>query len=130
MCSAGMPMPLSITEKYAPSASTHQRIRTVPSARVYFIPFTSRLVNADSSACAAPNNPAVDSNSNTTWRGRAALARASRCNRSSIFGPSTTSRTDPHSHIDTPTHPRTTPIHPLLPTAHTHLHHPAHHLSI
>ncbi len=50
-------MPLSMTEKCAPSSSVHQRIRTVPSGIVYFRAFTSKLVNADSISCAEPNKP-------------------------------------------------------------------------
>ena len=67
-------------------------MRTVPSANVYFRPFTSRLVNADSISCSPPNNPSDDSTSSDTRRGQSLFARASRCSLSSMLGTSMASR--------------------------------------
>src|SRR6185437_3427899 len=81
MCSEGMPIPVSVTDKWPPSSSTHQRISMEPSAAVYLAALSTRLEKAEWISASTPMSAASESIRRRTSRG--CTGRASTSLRSS-----------------------------------------------
>src|SRR5579864_8903694 len=93
MCSAGMPKPVSVTEKCAPSSSVHQRISIEPSGGVYFAALSTRLEKAEWISGSSPSSSAEDSTRTRTSRG--CTERASTSLRSSASNAATSTGEPP-----------------------------------